>query len=257
MIKHLHAYLLTAGVQFTVSLWMLSHTQKSQTTSPQTGPGRDLNKGLKLSSADEVQFLSFSSFPSFIILFFFPSFPVAVDTLALLCSLYLFIYASAFQTFSIFQLWFLFTICFKLKGVHFVHWFSFSSNIFMSRSWRTAPVFYSHLFSSLNGMLTLTSLCLFLLHTCFIPSALFALHVTLGPFLSSHPSVYHSVCLPTCLLACLSSVFSSPAVSPELPPRYLLGQGQRPNTITHVCWYRNQNLSLTDYLRMNQVHTQL
>ncbi|XP_063321805.1 FERM, ARHGEF and pleckstrin domain-containing protein 2 isoform X3 [Pelmatolapia mariae] len=47
-------------------------------------------------------------------------------------------------------------------------------------------------------------------------------------------------------------VFGSPAVSPELPPRYLLGQGQRPNTITHVCWYRNQNLSLTDYLRMNQ-----
>nr|XP_061790693.1 FERM, ARHGEF and pleckstrin domain-containing protein 2-like [Nerophis lumbriciformis] len=51
-------------------------------------------------------------------------------------------------------------------------------------------------------------------------------------------------------LACTS--FSSPAASPELPPRYLLGQGQRPNTITHVCWYRNQNLSLTDYLRMNQ-----
>ncbi|XP_038162809.1 FERM, ARHGEF and pleckstrin domain-containing protein 2 isoform X2 [Cyprinodon tularosa] len=47
-------------------------------------------------------------------------------------------------------------------------------------------------------------------------------------------------------------VFGSPAVSPELPPRYLLGQGQRPNTITHVCWYRNQNLSLNDYLRMNQ-----
>ncbi|XP_051928970.1 FERM, ARHGEF and pleckstrin domain-containing protein 2 isoform X3 [Hippocampus zosterae] len=44
----------------------------------------------------------------------------------------------------------------------------------------------------------------------------------------------------------------SPSASPELPPRYLLGQGQRPNTITHVCWYRNQNLSLTDYLRMNQ-----
>ncbi|XP_073810206.1 FERM, ARHGEF and pleckstrin domain-containing protein 2 isoform X7 [Danio rerio] len=49
-----------------------------------------------------------------------------------------------------------------------------------------------------------------------------------------------------------SNIFSSPAVSPELPPRYLLGQGQRPNTITHVCWYRNQNLSLSDYLRMNQ-----
>lgn len=48
-------------------------------------------------------------------------------------------------------------------------------------------------------------------------------------------------------------VFGSPAISLELPPRYLLGQGQRPNTITHVCWYRNQNLSLTDYLRMNQV----
>ncbi|XP_072295529.1 FERM, ARHGEF and pleckstrin domain-containing protein 2 isoform X2 [Eucyclogobius newberryi] len=49
-----------------------------------------------------------------------------------------------------------------------------------------------------------------------------------------------------------SNLFGSPAASPELPPRYLLGQGQRPNTITHVCWYRNQNLSLTDYLRMNQ-----
>ncbi|XP_049444719.1 FERM, ARHGEF and pleckstrin domain-containing protein 2 isoform X2 [Epinephelus fuscoguttatus] len=49
-----------------------------------------------------------------------------------------------------------------------------------------------------------------------------------------------------------SNLFGSPAISPELPPRYLLGQGQRPNTITHVCWYRNQNLSLTDYLRMNQ-----
>ncbi|XP_056131926.1 FERM, ARHGEF and pleckstrin domain-containing protein 2 isoform X2 [Lampris incognitus] len=49
-----------------------------------------------------------------------------------------------------------------------------------------------------------------------------------------------------------SNLFCSPVISPELPPRYLLGQGQRPNTITHVCWYRNQNLSLTDYLRMNQ-----
>ncbi|XP_039666781.1 FERM, ARHGEF and pleckstrin domain-containing protein 2 isoform X3 [Perca fluviatilis] len=49
-----------------------------------------------------------------------------------------------------------------------------------------------------------------------------------------------------------SNLYGSPAISPELPPRYLLGQGQRPNTITHVCWYRNQNLSLTDYLRMNQ-----
>ncbi|TWW57451.1 FERM, ARHGEF and pleckstrin domain-containing protein 2 FERM domain including [Takifugu flavidus] len=49
-----------------------------------------------------------------------------------------------------------------------------------------------------------------------------------------------------------SPVFGSSAVSPELPPRYLLGQGQRPNTITHVCWYRNQNLSLADYLHMNQ-----
>ncbi|MGH0142741.1 UNVERIFIED_CONTAM: hypothetical protein FKN15_024363 [Acipenser sinensis] len=47
-------------------------------------------------------------------------------------------------------------------------------------------------------------------------------------------------------------VFCSPAASPELPPRYLLGQGQRPNTITHVCWYRNQNLSLSDYQHMNQ-----
>ncbi|XP_041861514.1 FERM, ARHGEF and pleckstrin domain-containing protein 2 isoform X2 [Melanotaenia boesemani] len=49
-----------------------------------------------------------------------------------------------------------------------------------------------------------------------------------------------------------SNLFGSPTASPELPPRYLLGQGQRPNTITHVCWYRNQNLSLIDYLRMNQ-----
>ncbi|XP_030228390.1 FERM, ARHGEF and pleckstrin domain-containing protein 2 isoform X2 [Gadus morhua] len=49
-----------------------------------------------------------------------------------------------------------------------------------------------------------------------------------------------------------SNLYGSPSVSPELPPRYLLGQGQRPNTITHVCWYRNQNLSLTDYLRMTQ-----
>ncbi|XP_061593532.1 FERM, ARHGEF and pleckstrin domain-containing protein 2 isoform X2 [Cololabis saira] len=49
-----------------------------------------------------------------------------------------------------------------------------------------------------------------------------------------------------------SNLFGSPVISPELPPRYLLGQGQRPNTITHVCWYRNQNLSLADYLRMNQ-----
>ncbi|XP_034737039.1 FERM, ARHGEF and pleckstrin domain-containing protein 2 isoform X3 [Etheostoma cragini] len=49
-----------------------------------------------------------------------------------------------------------------------------------------------------------------------------------------------------------SNLYGSPTISPELPPRYLLGQGQRPNTITHVCWYRNQNLSLADYLRMNQ-----
>ncbi|XP_058846055.1 FERM, ARHGEF and pleckstrin domain-containing protein 2 isoform X3 [Acipenser ruthenus] len=49
-----------------------------------------------------------------------------------------------------------------------------------------------------------------------------------------------------------SNIFCSPAASPELPPRYLLGQGQRPNTITHVCWYRNQNLSLSDYQHMNQ-----
>nr|XP_055069921.1 FERM, ARHGEF and pleckstrin domain-containing protein 2 isoform X4 [Misgurnus anguillicaudatus] len=49
-----------------------------------------------------------------------------------------------------------------------------------------------------------------------------------------------------------SNIFSSPAMSPELPPRYLLGQGQRPNTITHICCYRNQNLSLNDCLRMNQ-----
>ncbi|MGH0154340.1 UNVERIFIED_CONTAM: hypothetical protein FKN15_027177 [Acipenser sinensis] len=50
----------------------------------------------------------------------------------------------------------------------------------------------------------------------------------------------------------MDRVFCSLAASPELPPRYLLGQGQRPNTITHVCWYRNQNLSLSDYQRMNQ-----
>lgn len=49
-----------------------------------------------------------------------------------------------------------------------------------------------------------------------------------------------------------SNMLGSPVNSPELPPRYLLGQGQRPNTITHVCWYRNQNLSLSDYLRMTQ-----
>ncbi|XP_059506928.1 FERM, ARHGEF and pleckstrin domain-containing protein 2 isoform X3 [Stegostoma tigrinum] len=47
-----------------------------------------------------------------------------------------------------------------------------------------------------------------------------------------------------------SNLFCSSAISPELPLHYLLGQGQRPNTITHVCWYRNQSLSLTDYLRM-------
>ncbi|XP_053160683.1 FERM, ARHGEF and pleckstrin domain-containing protein 2 isoform X2 [Hemicordylus capensis] len=40
--------------------------------------------------------------------------------------------------------------------------------------------------------------------------------------------------------------------SNKLPPRYLLGQTQRPNTITHVCWYRNQSLSLSDYLCMIQ-----
>ncbi|XP_040469546.1 FERM, ARHGEF and pleckstrin domain-containing protein 2 isoform X6 [Falco naumanni] len=40
--------------------------------------------------------------------------------------------------------------------------------------------------------------------------------------------------------------------SNKLPPRYLLGQAQRPNTITHVCWYRNQSLSLSDYLCMIQ-----
>lgn len=33
----------------------------------------------------------------------------------------------------------------------------------------------------------------------------------------------------------------------------MLGQAQRPNTITHVCWYRNQSLSLSDYLCMIQV----
>ncbi|XP_060098091.1 FERM, ARHGEF and pleckstrin domain-containing protein 2 isoform X2 [Heteronotia binoei] len=49
-----------------------------------------------------------------------------------------------------------------------------------------------------------------------------------------------------------SNIFCSVTVSPELPPRYLLGQTQRPNTITHVCWYRNQSLSLSDYLCMIQ-----
>uniref|UniRef100_UPI0037E7B317 FERM, ARHGEF and pleckstrin domain-containing protein 2 isoform X2 n=1 Tax=Semicossyphus pulcher TaxID=241346 RepID=UPI0037E7B317 len=68
--------------------------------------------------------------------------------------------------------------------------------------------------------------------------------------MSDHSLAVESFFPPFCLFTL--SVFSSPAVSPELPPRYLLGQGQRPNTITHVCWYRNQNLSLTDYLRMNQ-----
>ncbi|XP_078065385.1 FERM, ARHGEF and pleckstrin domain-containing protein 2 isoform X5 [Mustelus asterias] len=47
-----------------------------------------------------------------------------------------------------------------------------------------------------------------------------------------------------------SNIFCSSTASPELPLHYLLGQGQRPNAITHVCWYRNQSLSLTDYLRM-------
>ncbi|ROI15742.1 FERM, RhoGEF and pleckstrin domain-containing protein 2 [Anabarilius grahami] len=89
------------------------------------------------------------------------------------------------------------------------------------------------------------------------------LFCSLLPFLSSSLSLHHIICPSSCLHlflclrsvclpACLLSVFSSPAASPELPPRYLLGQGQRPNTITHVCWYRNQNLSLNDYLRMNQ-----
>ncbi|XP_039622505.1 FERM, ARHGEF and pleckstrin domain-containing protein 2 isoform X3 [Polypterus senegalus] len=63
-----------------------------------------------------------------------------------------------------------------------------------------------------------------------------------------------------CLDSCpkdRSNMFYSPAASPELPPRYLLSQGQRPNTITHVCWYRNQSLSLANYLRMNQVQLDL
>ncbi|XP_036970354.1 FERM, ARHGEF and pleckstrin domain-containing protein 2 isoform X2 [Acanthopagrus latus] len=68
--------------------------------------------------------------------------------------------------------------------------------------------------------------------------------------MSDHSLAVEVLLLSFCLFTL--SVFGSPAVSPELPPRYLLGQGQRPNTITHVCWYRNQNLSLTDYLRMNQ-----
>ncbi|XP_074859817.1 FERM, ARHGEF and pleckstrin domain-containing protein 2 isoform X1 [Carettochelys insculpta] len=40
--------------------------------------------------------------------------------------------------------------------------------------------------------------------------------------------------------------------SNKLPSHYLLGQAHRPNTITHVCWYRNQSLSLSDYLCMIQ-----
>lgn len=76
-------------------------------------------------------------------------------------------------------------------------------------------------------------------------SALYSLYLSL--------SLLPLCCMSYCLYVC--SAFCSPAASPELPPRYLLGQGQRPNTITHVCWYRMQNLSLTDYLRMNQVHT--
>ncbi|XP_053895854.1 FERM, ARHGEF and pleckstrin domain-containing protein 2 isoform X2 [Malaclemys terrapin pileata] len=40
--------------------------------------------------------------------------------------------------------------------------------------------------------------------------------------------------------------------SNKLSPHYLLGQTHRPNTITHVCWYRNQSLSLSDYLCMIQ-----
>ncbi|XP_056664582.1 FERM, ARHGEF and pleckstrin domain-containing protein 2 isoform X2 [Monodelphis domestica] len=38
----------------------------------------------------------------------------------------------------------------------------------------------------------------------------------------------------------------------KFPPRYLLGQGPKANTITHVCWYRNHSLSLTDFLCMTQ-----
>lgn len=97
------------------------------------------------------------------------------------------------------------------------------TNIFLFTDLKTNSSFSPTFFSSLRAnMLTLSAL-----------------------FFSSFSS-------PSCRLLTLS-VFGSPAVSPELPPRYLLGQGQRPNTITHVCWYRNQNLSLTDYLRMNQV----
>lgn len=69
------------------------------------------------------------------------------------------------------------------------------------------------------------------------------------PHDSSHPNVLVFSFSPPFLC----SVFCSLAVSPELPPRYLLGQAQRPNTITHVCWYRNHSLSLSDYLCMIQV----
>ncbi len=97
------------------------------------------------------------------------------------------------------------------------------------------------------------TLCVFCCSSLFLLLVLFVFITFSAPHYLSF-FLFTSFPVPVlCLPACLLSVFSSPAASPELPPRYLLGQGQRPNTITHVCWYRNQNLSLNDYLRMNQV----
>lgn len=118
----------------------------------------------------------------------------------------------------------------------------------------TQPFFsFSPLFSFLFFSTRLNSTLATLLPS--LACLLCLLSVTLShthtPYLFSLPC-----CVSSSSCCCPSpsvSVFSSPAVSPELPPRYLLGQGQRPNTITHVCWYRNQNLSLNDYLRMTQV----
>lgn len=117
------------------------------------------------------------------------------------------------------------------------------------RCWTTASVF-SRPEDFCCGLKSTNSLthCLCFSASCLILSFCFTLHFTLC---TSRSLYFHSAACRMCV--CL--VFCSPAASPELPPRYLLGQGQRPNTITHVCWYRTQNLSLTDYLRMNQVLT--
>ena len=100
---------------------------------------------------------------------------------------------------------------------------------------------------SLVLLIFLSLFMTFSLSFSLLPSLSLSLSLSLSCSLAHSPA-------PLCLLRPPpSSVYGSPSVSPELPPRYLLGQGQRPNTITHVCWYRNQNLSLTDYLRMTQV----